>query len=415
MPNEHVPDLMADWGNSSYTYNHGIDDSGEYIVVFHSWRDLKHCAESIVETFEGTDYEASLSEGKFTNDISIVIPDNLDKDLAIHDIAALLEKMVHRANDTEDMKNYSFVEWVKDAVEFIDDKWTVNFGFDSFLGIRGWEMSFSDEYSMCGDCCCLIHTQVHFHGDIGRYQEIDGEYKCRACILRDPAEYIRWYKGELEAGNVQSFVLDPAETGLVEISEERPYIGKETYKSAITFESGLHRGQRDNPKKTAKFLLQKLKALKKHFHEDNDEDDETEAEGFYGFTITEPELSMSNYQLTEKDEELIDLFVFDVQPGQFDVRWTIWCHPAIHNFMLAWLTKDEEALKDKEGPGDYAEKALRGISTQQQARKPGEVFIANIDTANKTTTTGFVPQEQALDYLRKEVNATRSIRTEEEK
>jgi len=350
-------------------FEYGPTVDGEEMVIFHSWKDIKTSAAMLVDSLRDEGFDARLSEGDYDNDVTINVPhveDDEDEDndgeeferLAetLHGLldASDSEKSEGKTNIVEANSISRTVKWLKE--HFDEETRNFEFRFDLLLDHRGWDMSFSDEYDRCNECYRLIHTEAEHHGDHGRFQMVDDQMMCRECIGKNPDDYVTWYKDELAAGTVQSFILNPADIGLVEISDRH---------GPIKFERGLHRGQRDNPKTTAKFLLKQLKDRERPEEED--------------------------------DIENIDLFVFDVSTGQFDVSWTIWCHPKLHDDMQRWLTAGESEIKDREGPGDYAERALRKVSLQNIKRGPGETLVVDIDTENKTTTAKVVPQEQAFD------------------
>lgn len=122
-------------------------------------------------------------------------------------------------------------EVVKHVLELEEDKFHV----DLILGVN---IVFSDEYTICNDCCSVIRTSpdsYHWQPD---YFAGDGFIVCDKCF-NDNEDYQEEY--------IEERINDPktAINGLIS-EEQLEELGFEKL-NTHSFEKGLHRGQTDNP------------------------------------------------------------------------------------------------------------------------------------------------------------------------
>ncbi len=106
----------------------------------------------------------------------------------------------------------------------------------------GVECEWSDEWSTCDDCNKLVRTSPDSYGWQQSFVCDDNGLTCHECVKEgDPEEYLESIEGEDRKCNTISSI-DPSEYGYVKLEE---------------YESGLHPGQTDDPRKVAKELRAK--------------------------------------------------------------------------------------------------------------------------------------------------------------
>jgi hypothetical protein len=360
--------LLETWmGDNSWVYNAGEDVDGDYIVVFQSWDDKKKCARSLVEALMEHGFEASVSGRSYDNVFRVRID---DKDRTKLELADTLIGLLSRGKKFEgNDEQEDMLSWLEDKLcDPSEDDPVFTFDLYQYLGQRGWEETgFADEYDMCCDCNKIIYTSATHYGDHGRFQHLEeGELVCRHCINGDIEKYFDWYC-EQAPGTV-SYVAESKPEGFVEVGSESEFMGRKVF-DALKFERGFHRDQRDDPKKMGKWL--KAKILDK-FKDQLDN------------------------EWTDDCPDHFASIIFDISVGQFDCSWTIWVDERAAAFCYELLTaEDPENYKSKEGPGDIAERQLRGLS-ELPAPAPGMTRIAKLDVEGDSIEVKDVPQGQAL-------------------
>lgn len=360
--------LLETWAQEhSWIYHATEDVDGDYVVVFQSWEDKKKCARSLVEALMEHGFEASVSGREYDNNFRVRID---DKDRTKLELADTLIGLLARG------KKFEGVDEQEDMLSWLDDKLcepdtddpVFTFDLYQYLAQRGWdETGFADEYDLCSDCYKLIYTSANGYGDHGRYQHLeDGEIVCRDCINKDVDKYFDWYCDQ-PPGTV-SYVAKDMPEGFVQVGHEETFMGQPRF-DALKFERGFHRDQRDDPKKMGKWL--KARILEKFKAELEDEWD-------------------------DEDEDHFAAIIFDISVGQFDCSWTIWVDHRAAQFCYELLTsEDPENYKSKEGPGDIAERQLRGLATLPEPA-PGMTRAAKLDVEGDTISVKDVPQGEAL-------------------
>lgn len=107
------------------------------------------------------------------------------------------------------------------------------------LEAYGAAIEWEDEWSRCANCGKAIRTSADSYVWQPAYSE--GGEVCHVCVTEDPADYLH----ELEGSDTRAWTLDidPAEHGYKLLEDG--------------FESGLHPGQNDDPRKIAAELRER--------------------------------------------------------------------------------------------------------------------------------------------------------------
>jgi len=319
------------------------DEDGDMTVVLHSWEAFKAIGNTIIdelgdlliaaECWKPADRCGAKLKMQARTDNLVKIGKKLAKMFGVAQKRFTKKELLDKVFTT-DAEDWVFCE----AIEVED-----------LIGrVANLEIGFADTYDCCCKCCSLIYTQPTSYSDYGRYRQTDDGIICLDCDKKDPEGYLAEYLEDIEAGKLRGFNI-PIPKDFVEISEVDTFMG-EPRRSPIRFESGLHIGQRDNPKK-------QYKALK-------------------GIGV--------------------DAVIFDVSTGQFDVSWTVYVRKDDYDKALKLLTTID--LTDERGPGDYAKAALEGISKQGiAAAQPGCVSMTSINTSTGAVTTRQVSAQDFID------------------
>lgn len=139
------------------------------------------------------------------------------------------------------------------------------------------EDGFSDTWDRCSDCGKLVYTSATSYCDSGRYIVDEGEITCRSCVKKSPGAHLDRYLECVDTPEPIQFILDPGDVGFEPLTEDSPLYGETT----IKFHNGLHHGMADDPR-AARRLLNKA---------------------------------------------YISEVIFDVEPSQFYVEWSVWTRP----------------------------------------------------------------------------------------
>jgi hypothetical protein len=342
-------DSLFEHGNTIMDW--GKDEDGDDLIVFYSWAGLKTFGEAIVDAL---DTKGLLVEGE------VVLVDGRESatTLKMSALRCDFAKIAEALNSMFDVTKFTAesVESLFDEVVEADDLpghdamdvLACSIHVDRFIDKAGVEMGFEDTYERCVDCCALIYTQATHYGDHGRYRHNeDGELICRDCDLKNPEKYLDEYLEDIakKGETIRAFEL-PIPAGFKQISEEDTFMG-ETRRSPIMFERGLHRHQRENPKSQYKLLA---------------------------------------------DNGITDV-LFDIETGQFDVRWSLWVRDADYDAAHHLVTSI--STEDAKGPGDYAEEALRKVSLAQ--RDPGKIAVHHINTSDGSVATEQLTPQEFID------------------
>lgn len=191
--------------------------------------------------------------------------------------------------------------------------------FECFLEYCfGYDIGFSDEYTRCDDCGKLIHTIPEYYGDNCRYRWTDDMLICRACDEANPGKCLEEYLA-CEKPWTHNFPLDPAVVGFKTVGHmvDVPW-AKTTEFEPLTWERGLHEGQKANPRKIKMLLA---------------------ANG-------------------------INDVLFLIDTGQFDAQWSI-AVPA-DQADRAYELLEKANVDDVKGPADYAKEGLQNAAVQMQ-------------------------------------------------
>lgn len=315
------------------------DEDNEMTLVLHSWDAFKAIGDKIIEELDDLLIEGECWKPKDRCGARIKMQARTE-DLV--KIGRKLAKMLGVAQKRFTKKELLDKVFTTDAETWV---FCEAIEVERLVDIAGLELGFADTYDCCCNCNALIYTQPTSYGDYGRYRQTDDGVICRDCDMKDPEGYLAEYLVDIEAGKLRGFNI-PIPKDFVEISEVDTFMG-EPRKSPIRFESGLHIGQRDNPKK-------QYAALKK-----------------IGITDV----------------------IFDVSTGQFDVSWTVYVRKPDYDKALKLLTTTD--LTDAKGPGDYAKEALEKCSMQQS--QPGHVAVTTINTSDGTSKTRQVSAQDFID------------------
>ncbi len=102
----------------------------------------------------------------------------------------------------------------------------------------GVECEWSDEWSTCDGCNKLVRTSPDSYGWQQSFRVDDDGLTCHECISEDPeAHLLSLENDEFHCNTISS--IDPSEHGYVKVTEG---------------ETGLHPGQNDDPRRTARVL-----------------------------------------------------------------------------------------------------------------------------------------------------------------
>lgn len=334
-----VPEIEELLGN--YIYEWGKDEDDDTIVVFEGWAGLTALGKAIVKHLRAADLVTAESKCDGTNEYHPMLELYADQRDLIKLTSALTAcfggKMFCECDITSE-----FTEPGDDGL------CKGRFDVTKLIDKAGLEMGFSDTYDRCSECYTLIYTQPNGYGDHGRFRHTEeGELICRECDLKDPERYLTEYLEDLAKPSrfIRAFEL-PIPAGFRQICEEDTFMG-EPRKHPIMFERGLHLHQRENPK--------------------------------------------SQYALLS-DNGITDV-LFDIETGQFDVRWSLWVRD--ENYEAAYDLVTTISTEDEQGPGDHAKRALEQLAMSPAV--PGKVVVHHVDTSGGPTTTQVLSPEEFIN------------------
>ncbi len=116
-----------------------------------------------------------------------------------------------------------------------------------YIGMEKDAWGFDDEYSTCNNCYKIIRTSPTHYGWMPNFIYFDHELICGECIREDSSEYLEYILNNPEKANT---ILDP------EVLEKEGY-----KKHNGEYESGLHIGMDDDPKKVFAKLKDKYNVI----------------------------------------------------------------------------------------------------------------------------------------------------------